>query len=351
MTKISERILQRRVTNKPRPSFFYSLKLVFLFLLSSLFTVHGCAVAVIGLGAGAGAIAYLNGKLTKTYESDYHETVRASKYTLERLKIPVTDTISDELKTEIKAKRPDGTPVTIDIVRIDQDRSRISVRTGTLGVWDRRVSEQIQGFIDITLSEEDAQSETEQAEISEEDLPENTAALPAPAPAVTKTDPGLAASAPAPAVTKTDPGFAASAPAPTVTKTDPGLAEPDEKPLRPAQMRTDSAFIIFFEEDSNALTAKSMEKLNRIYGIMAYNTIARLTLTGYSDSLGKSSYNQMISEIRATAVKSYLIGQGVDSSRITSLGLGAKKAIASNKTAAGRRMNRRVEIEITTSAR
>jgi hypothetical protein len=94
-------------------------------MLLSVFVLHGCAVAFIGLGAGAGAVAYLNGKLTKTYESDYHETVRAGKTTLQKLKIPVTETVADELKTEIKAKRTDGTPVTIEVVRIDRRRFRL----------------------------------------------------------------------------------------------------------------------------------------------------------------------------------------------------------------------------------
>ena len=76
----------------------------------SLFSLYGRAVAIIGIGAaGAGAFAYFNGKLIKTYESEYHETVRAISATLEGLKIPIIETIADELKTEFKAKRTDDT--------------------------------------------------------------------------------------------------------------------------------------------------------------------------------------------------------------------------------------------------
>ena len=54
----------------------------------------------------------------------------------------------------------------------------------------------------------------------------------------------------------------------------------------------------------------------------------------------------MISEIRANAVKSYLIGKGIPPSRMTAVGHGSKKFIASNESAAGRQLNRRVEIEL-----
>jgi outer membrane protein OmpA-like peptidoglycan-associated protein len=330
-----QKILPKNATNQPRP--FHMHKSAVPFLLISLLAIHGCAVAVIGLGAGAGAAAYFNGKLTKTYESEYHETIRASKDVLKKLKIPVSETISDELKTEIRAKRPDGTPVTIEVVRIDENHNEVSVRTGTLGVWDRRVSEQIHGFIDRALggtvvvyekpqeeqATEVAQPATAEPEIIEEDLAENSA------PTTVQAKP------------KPNPESTPHA----------GTAIPDleKKRLRAAQLLENSAFFIFFEEDSNELTSKSMAKLDRIYGIVANNANARLTLSGYSDSLGETSYNQMISELRASAVKTYLVGKGIAPSRMTAVGHGARNSIATNKTAEGRRLNSRVEIEIITA--
>ncbi|MCP4366604.1 MAG: OmpA family protein, partial [Deltaproteobacteria bacterium] len=52
-----------------------------------------------------------------------------------------------------------------------------------------------------------------------------------------------------------------------------------------------------------------------------------------------------VSRFRANIVKSYLLGKGVDSSRIEAEGLGSANPVATNKTAAGRKANRRVEIE------
>jgi outer membrane protein OmpA-like peptidoglycan-associated protein len=132
------------------------------------------------------------------------------------------------------------------------------------------------------------------------------------------------------------------------TGTDPTLLVLEEKRLRAAQMLADSAFYIFFEQNSNDLSPKAIEKLDRIYEILANNSAAKLTLNGYSDSIGAPSYNQMVSEIRANSVKSYLSGKGIKPSRLMAFGHGAQKFIASNKSAEGRRLNRRVEIELIT---
>ncbi len=130
------------------------------------------------------------------------------------------------------------------------------------------------------------------------------------------------------------------------TGADPNLLVLEEKRLRAAQMLADSAFYIFFEQNSNELSPKAIEKLDRIYEILANNSAAKLTFNGYSDSFGAPSYNQMVSEIRALSVKSYLSGKGIKPSRMMAFGHGAQKFIASNKSAEGRHLNRRVEIEL-----
>ncbi len=73
----------------------------------------------------------------------------------------------------------------------------------------------------------------------------------------------------------------------------------------------------------------------------------KLTLLGYTDNIGKSSYNKSLSEKRAIAVKTFLINRGVDAKRITSNGYGDAKPVASNDTPEGRQKNRRVELVIS----
>ena len=97
---------------------------------------------------------------------------------------------------------------------------------------------------------------------------------------------------------------------------------------------------------SNELSPIAIEKLDRIFKILSNDADAKLTLNGYSDSSGDSSINQMVSEVRANSVKSYLSGRGIKPSRIRAYGHGSKKFLVSNNSAEGRRLNRRVEIEL-----
>ena len=91
----------------------------------------------------------MQGRSINTYHSDYRATVQASSDALWNLEILILKEVSDELKTEFLARRPDGTPVTVMVTWVDQNFTRVSVSTGN-GVdryLDREVSNQIQGFI------------------------------------------------------------------------------------------------------------------------------------------------------------------------------------------------------------
>jgi outer membrane protein OmpA-like peptidoglycan-associated protein len=135
---------------------------------------------------------------------------------------------------------------------------------------------------------------------------------------------------------------------PAETVTDHNLLASKKMILKIAEDLSSSDFYIFFKQNSNELSLKAIGKLDRIYEILTGNSASKLKLNGYSDSSGAPSYNQMLSEIRALSVKSYLTGKGIKPSRIMALGHGAQKFIASNKIAEGRGLNRRVEIEIIT---
>jgi outer membrane protein OmpA-like peptidoglycan-associated protein len=104
--------------------------------------------------------------------------------------------------------------------------------------------------------------------------------------------------------------------------------------------------IIYFEYDSNTLSPESLEILDKIADFAIHNVENEFIIIGYTDSIGADSYNLTISKFRANSVKNYLIAKGIDPSKLATFGLGSQNPIFSNKTAGGRKLNRRVEIEL-----
>jgi outer membrane protein OmpA-like peptidoglycan-associated protein len=103
--------------------------------------------------------------------------------------------------------------------------------------------------------------------------------------------------------------------------------------------------LIYFKHNSNELPDPSFEALNKIAEYMLHNLDDSINIKGFTDSTGSYSYNVSVSEFRANTIKTFLVGKGVEPARIKTFGLGPENPIASNKTEAGRRQNRRVEIE------
>jgi len=69
-------------------------------------------------------------------------------------------------------------------------------------------------------------------------------------------------------------------------------------------------------------------------------------VAGHTDSDGSSEYNQTLSIQRADSVSNYLQGQGINPIRLEPTGFGESQPIASNNTAEGKQLNRRVEITL-----
>jgi general secretion pathway protein A len=114
----------------------------------------------------------------------------------------------------------------------------------------------------------------------------------------------------------------------------------------PANPFSDQPLIIYFQHNSNEVTDEGFDILNRVAEFLARQPRTRISVKGYTDSTGPRSYNLSVSQFRANAIKSYLVGKGVTAENIRAQGMGPDKPIASNRTAEGRHKNRRVEIEI-----
>ncbi|MBL0146627.1 MAG: OmpA family protein [Chitinophagaceae bacterium] len=101
---------------------------------------------------------------------------------------------------------------------------------------------------------------------------------------------------------------------------------------------------MFFATGSSKLLAKSFKPLNDVVKILSDNPSYNLTIEGHTDNTGDAAKNQALSEARAAAVQAYLVSKGVTEDRLSNAGYGQDKPAADNKTAAGRALNRRVEM-------
>ncbi|MEK6783216.1 MAG: OmpA family protein [Bacteroidota bacterium] len=86
--------------------------------------------------------------------------------------------------------------------------------------------------------------------------------------------------------------------------------------------------------------------MQNLLTMLMTNKSMRVEIGGHTDNFGQEEYNRILSQRRANAVKNYLVKSGADASRITAMGYGISKPVASNQTKEGRRMNRRTEFKI-----
>ncbi|MGH8462320.1 MAG: OmpA family protein [Stenotrophobium sp.] len=102
-----------------------------------------------------------------------------------------------------------------------------------------------------------------------------------------------------------------------------------------------------FESSSAKLTASSKTILDDVARGLNGQKNLKVEISGYTDSSGKSNFNQQLSAQRAESVRQYLIAQGVDGDRMSAKGYGDANPKADNSTAEGRAQNRRVEFKIS----
>ncbi len=103
---------------------------------------------------------------------------------------------------------------------------------------------------------------------------------------------------------------------------------------------------IFFDFDRSSLKEDSKPELQRVVEFMKNNPDVEIEISGHTDSVGRSSYNQGLSDRRAKAVFDYLTENGITSERLVSRGFGESKPVTSNDTKEGQSQNRRVEFTI-----
>ncbi|MDO6473714.1 OmpA family protein [Maribacter sp. 1_MG-2023] len=103
---------------------------------------------------------------------------------------------------------------------------------------------------------------------------------------------------------------------------------------------------ILFDTGKSSIKAESTAVMVDIIGILKEYPNSKFTVEGHTDSVGSEKLNQSLSESRALSVKEFLVNQGIEEFRLSAVGYGEEKPIATNNTSNGRRANRRVEINL-----
>ena len=105
---------------------------------------------------------------------------------------------------------------------------------------------------------------------------------------------------------------------------------------------------IYFQFDSAVFLEASMDELGKLVKMMSDNPNITVEISGHTDNVGNAEYNKDLSQRRADAVRNHLVENGVAAERVTAVGFGEEKPLASNDDEReGRELNRRVEFKVT----
>ncbi len=103
---------------------------------------------------------------------------------------------------------------------------------------------------------------------------------------------------------------------------------------------------VHFLSNKAKILPDSDELLNEVADVIKTNPRLEVRIEGHTDSSGSPKRNMKLSQDRADAVRTYLIGRGVPASHLTAEGFGPSRPIASNASSSGKAQNRRVEFKI-----
>ncbi|HMA44423.1 MAG TPA: OmpA family protein [Gemmatimonadales bacterium] len=106
---------------------------------------------------------------------------------------------------------------------------------------------------------------------------------------------------------------------------------------------------LLYDFDSDIVRPEARKNLRALAASLDKYPGSDILIVGHTDQVGPASYNQSLSERRASAAADYLVVQGVSRDRVSTRGMGETEPIADNDTERGRELNRRVEVAIYAS--
>jgi OOP family OmpA-OmpF porin len=129
---------------------------------------------------------------------------------------------------------------------------------------------------------------------------------------------------------------------------EPAAPPPPPAPVQPVYENVTLSATALFAFDKAVVTDEGKAAINALADDIKSKgaSVVDLDIIGYTDSTGPEAYNEQLSLRRATAVKDYIVTQGIDPGIIDVSGKGESDPVASNATREGRAKNRRVEVHI-----
>lgn len=105
---------------------------------------------------------------------------------------------------------------------------------------------------------------------------------------------------------------------------------------------------MLFETGKSQLKGDAAQNLGKLSTFLKSYPDRTLQIEGHTDNVGSADSNFSLSQRRADSVRTYLLGQGINASRLSTSGKGEDNPVASNDSISGRALNRRVEVIINT---
>lgn len=133
----------------------------------------------------------------------------------------------------------------------------------------------------------------------------------------------------------------AGTPCPSVVRFTPIADAPEPEPAPPPLITFDD---VLFDFDRETLRPEASRILEPLLAMLQADPGMSIDIEGHTDWIGSDAYNQDLSQRRAQAVVNWLVAHGIARERISAVGRGESEPVATNETAAGRQLNRRVEI-------
>lgn len=103
---------------------------------------------------------------------------------------------------------------------------------------------------------------------------------------------------------------------------------------------------ITFQTDQASIQSSFTDVLVSVSKVLEEFDETAIRISGHTDSTGSASYNQLLSEKRASSVRDFLLNRGIAPARTQAVGYGERQPIASNDSSSGRAQNRRAELKL-----